>query len=84
MVCGVSVVGKSIEDQIRDGVVTECGDVRYKTLFVGGNFYVYRHVSPGIGYRGHLYTESGYVLAWADCSEIPDRHMPSFVGRCCK
>jgi len=74
---------KSIEDMVRDGVVTTSDKVVYKTLFVGSSFYVYRAVrvtGDGVGYRGHKYLQDGYVLAWADLCGDSMVLVPQFVA----
>jgi hypothetical protein len=72
----------NIEDRVRDAPIT--GDplgIFYRTLFIGENFYVYRHVEKGRGYRGNFYDEEGYVLAWSDIQNVKHDMPSSFVRR---
>jgi hypothetical protein len=70
----------SIEDKIRDGIITSISNKQmYRTVFIGMNFYVYRFVPEGGSYRGQSYPEAGYVLAWSDIFEFSDERPPSFV-----
>jgi hypothetical protein len=75
---------QSIEDKIRGGVVIHTSDDRdrdnfYRGLFIEGNFYIYRFVRAGRGYRGNFYECDGYVLAWSDVLKYNNMRIPSFV-----
>lgn len=71
----------NIREQIREGQVVSLGyqgEEYYRAVFVGKNFFLYKFVKKGRGYRGVDYPEDGYTLAWSDNFEygiIP----PSFV-----
>jgi hypothetical protein len=74
---------KQMEDKVRDGqVVSENNqsDRKYKGVFFGKNFHLYRHVDVGRGYRGNLYKESGWVKAFSEVEEFSDNMAPDFVA----
>jgi hypothetical protein len=60
----------SFEDQVRQAQsITESNLMTggfYRGLFYNGNFYLYKHVEKGRGYRGNKYPCEGYVLAYSD------------------
>lgn len=71
---------KTIGDRIRDGIVTSDGENHYCSFIIDGNFFLYRFVKKGIGYRGNNYYEDGYVLVFADNQRPPFVQCPAFIG----
>ncbi len=70
-------------NKIRDGqVMTENNksDRKYKGVFIGKNFHLYRHVDVGYGYRGANYKESGWVLSFSETEEFSENRPPTFVS----
>ena len=71
---------KKIYEKLGKSIVTSDGDITYRSFIIDGNFFVYRFVEKGVGYRGNNYTECGYVLVFADNQRPPYIQCPGLIS----
>lgn len=72
----------SIEERVREGIVTHSDTTHYRTIALGDNLFLYKFVKKGIGHGGYNYKEDGYVLIFSDLSgDARGINVPTFVSK---